>query len=85
MAGYWKLNTSLFDVKDLQEHLLLTLQLMGTVVGNKSWAILKSSVRSFAVDFSERHNLDRLAVQTTCEVRVDRTIKLGDKWRNSYS
>lgn len=40
------------------------------------WNYFKSIIRSFAADYSRRHNLDKLA----CDERVDRAVKLGDNY-----
>lgn len=47
MTGYWKFNRLLFDEKDFPDQILLTLmrELKFAVVGNKSWAHLKSDIR----------------------------------------
>lgn len=52
MAGYGKLNESVFGERDFQEHLLLMLErelsVVVVVVVNKCWDILKSTIRPFA-------------------------------------
>lgn len=78
MAGFWKLNPSLFAGRDFQEQLLLKLQReltgVGAMVGNKWWNILKVNVRSFVADYSRQLNLLRLAVQAIWEARVNCAI-----------
>lgn len=42
------------------------------------WSHLKSSITSFATDFSQRLNVDGLAVQMAYKYKVDRAIKSGN-------
>ena len=80
LAGYWKLNTSLFDVKGFRDGLLLTLQreLTGAIIGNKWWVKIKEAIRSFAANFSRRLNLDSRAAKATLESSLDRAVEEGD-------
>ena len=54
MSGYWKFNLSLLAEADFRNQLELTIkrELTGAIMGNRWWANLKDSIRSFAADYS---------------------------------
>ena len=51
LAGYWKFNTSLLEIRDFQE------RLESLVTGNKRWRSLKHRLRHFAIKYGRRLNL----------------------------
>ena len=50
LAGYWKFNTSLLEIRDFRDRLesLIKRALVGAVTGNRWWVSLKHRVRDFA-------------------------------------
>ena len=50
LAGYWKFNTSLLEIRDFQYRLesLIKQALLGAVTGNRWWVSLKHRIRDFA-------------------------------------
>ena len=65
MSGYWKFNLSLLAEADFRNQLELTIkrELTGAIMGNRWWANLKDSIRSFAADYSRRLKSARVAEQ----------------------
>ena len=60
LAGYWKFNTSLLEIRDFREWLgkLIQRALVGAITGNRWWISLKYRIRDFAIEYGRRHNLD---------------------------
>ena len=53
MSGYWVFNSSLLAEADFRNQLELMIkrELTGAIMGNRWWANLKDSIRSFAADY----------------------------------
>ena len=53
LAGYWKFNISLLEIRDFRERLksLIKWALMGVVTGNRWWVSLKYRIRDFATKY----------------------------------
>ena len=61
LAGYWKFNTSLLEIRDFWDWLesLIKWALEGAVTGNRWWVSLKHRIRDFATKYGQQLNLDR--------------------------
>ena len=61
LAGNWKFNTSLMEIRDFQERLesLIKQALVGAITGNRWWVSLKHKIRDFATKYGRQLNLDR--------------------------
>ena len=61
LAGYWKFNTSLLEIRDFRDRLesLIKRALVGAVTGNRWWVSLKNRIRDFATKYGRLLNLDR--------------------------
>ena len=61
LAGYWKFNTSLLEIRDFQERLesLIKRALVGAVTWNRWWVSLKHMISDFATKYGRQLNLDR--------------------------
>ena len=59
LAGYWKFNTSLLEMRDFRERLesLIKRALVGAVTGNRWWVSLKHSIRDFTTKYGRQLNL----------------------------
>ena len=53
LAGYWKFNTSLLEIRDFRDRLesLIQRALVGVVTGNRWWVSLKHRIRDFATKY----------------------------------
>ena len=80
MSGYWKFNLSLLAEADFRNQLELTLkrELTGAIMGNRWWANLKDSIRSFAADYGRRLKSARVAEQRSIKDKLDRAVLAGD-------
>ena len=80
MAGYWKFNSSLLAEADFRNQLELTIkrELTGAIMGNRWWANLKDSIRSFAADYGRRLKSARVAEQSSIKDKLDRVVLAGD-------
>ena len=80
MSGYWKFNLSLLAEADFRNELELTIkrELTGAIMGNRWWANLKDSIRSFAADYSRRLKSARVAEQRSIKDKLDRAVLAGD-------
>ena len=80
MSGYWKFNLSLLAETDFRNQLELTIkrELTGAIMGNRWWANLKDSIRSFAADYSRRLKSARVAEQRSIKDKLDRAVLAGD-------
>ena len=80
MSGYWKFNLSLLAEADFRNQLELTIkrELTAAIIGNRCWANLKDSIRSFAADYSRRHKSARVAEQSLIKDKLDRAVLAGD-------
>ena len=61
LAGYWKFNTSLLEIRDFRDRLesLIQRALVGAVTGNRWWASLKYRIRDFATKYGQQLKLDK--------------------------
>ena len=80
MSGYWKFNSSLLAEADFRNQLELTIkrELTGVIMGNRWWANLKDSIRSFAADYGRRLKSARVAEQSSIKDKLDRAVLAGD-------
>ena len=74
MSGYWKFNSSLLAEADFRNQLELMIkrELTGAIMGNRWWANLKDSIRSFAADYGRRLKSGRVAEQRSIKDKLDR-------------
>ena len=74
MSDYWKFNSSLLAEADFRNQLELMIkrELTGAIMGNRWWANLKDSIRSFAVDYGRRLK------QRSIKDKLDRAVLVGD-------
>ena len=61
LAGYWKFNTSLLEIRDFQERLesLIKREFVGVVTRNRWWGSLKHTIREIATKYGRQLNLDK--------------------------
>ena len=80
LAGYWKFNTSLLEIRDFRDRLesLIQRALVGAVTGNRWWDSLKHRIRDFATKYGRQLNLDRTAEAKSIEDRLTRAVAGGD-------
>ena len=79
LAGYWKFNTSLREIRDFRERLesLIKRALVGVVTGNRWWVSLKYRIRDFAIKYGRQLNLDRTKEAKSIEDRLSRAVAGG--------
>ena len=79
LAGYWKFNTSLLEIRDFRDRLesLIQRALVGAVTGNRWWVSLKHRIRDFATKYGRRLNLDRTAEAKSIDDRLSRAVAGG--------
>ena len=53
-------------------------ELMGAIMGNRWWANLKDSIRSFAADYGRRLKSGMVAKQRSIYDKLDRAVLAGD-------
>ena len=80
LAGYWKFNTSLLEIRDFRERLesLIKRALVGAVTGNRWWGSLKHRIRDFATKYGQQLNLDRAKEAKSIEDRLSRAVAGAD-------
>ena len=80
LAGYWKFNTSLLEIRDFRDRLesLIQRALVGEVTGNRWWVSLKHRIRDFATKYGRQLNLDRTAEAKSIDDRLSRAVAGGD-------
>ena len=80
LAGYWKFNTSLLEIRDFRDRLesLIQRALVGAVTGNRWWGSLKHRIRDFATKYGRQFNLDRTAEAKSIDDRLSRAVAGGD-------
>ena len=80
LAGYWKFNTSLLEIRDFRDRLesLIQRALVGAVTRNRWWASLKHRIRDFATKYGRQLNLDRTAEAKSIDDRLSRAVAGGD-------
>ena len=79
LAGYWKFNTSLLEIRDFRDRLesLIKRALVGGVTGNRWWVSLKHRIRDFATKYARQLNLDRTKEAKSIEDRLSRAVAGG--------
>ena len=79
LAGYWKFNTSLLEIRDFRDRLesLIKRALVGAVTGNRWWVSLKQRIRDFATKYVRQLNLDRTKEAKTINDRLSRVVAGG--------
>ena len=80
LAGYWKFNTSLLEIRDFRDRLesLIQRALVGAVTGNRWWGSLKHRIRDFATKYGRQLNLDRTKEAKSIDDRISRAVVGGD-------
>ena len=80
MSGYWKFNSSFLVEADFRNQLELMIkrELTGAIMGNRWWANLKDSIRSFAADYGRRLKSARVTEQSSIKDKLDRAVLAGD-------
>ena len=80
LAGYWKINTSLLEIRDFRDRLepLIKRALVGVVTGNRWWVSMKYRIRDFATKYGRQLNLDRTRKAKSIEDRLSRAVDGGD-------
>ena len=80
LAGNWKFNTSLLEIRDFRDRLesLIKRALVGTVTGNRWWGSLKHRIRDFATKYGQQLNLDRTKEAKSIDDRIFRAVAGGD-------
>ena len=76
LAGYWKFNTSLLEIRDFRDRLesLIKRALVGAVSRNRWWVSLKHRIRDFATKYGRQLNLDRTKEAKSIDDRLSRTV-----------
>ena len=79
LAGYWKFNTSLLEIRDFRDRLesLIQRALVGAVTGNRWWVSLKYRIREFATKYGQQLNLDKAKEAKSIEDRLSRAVAGG--------
>ena len=79
LAGYWKFNTSLLEMRDFRDQLesLIQRALVGAVTGNRWWVSLKHRIRDFATKYGRQLKLDRTAEVKFIDDRLSRAVAGG--------
>ena len=79
LAGYWKFNTSLLEIRDFRVRLesLIQRALVGAVTGNRWGVSLKHRIRDFATKYDRQLNLDRTKEAKSIDDRFSRAVAGG--------
>ena len=79
LAGYWKFNTSLLEIRDFRDRLesLIKRALVEAVTGNRWWVSLKHRIRDFATKYGRQLNLDRTRKAKSIGCRFSRAVAGG--------
>ena len=79
LAGYWKFNTSLLEIRDFRDRLesLIKQVLVGAVTGNRWWVSLKHRIRDFATKYGRQLNLDRTKEAKSIDDRFSQAVAGG--------
>ena len=79
LAGYWKFNTSLLEIRDFRDRLesLIQRALVGAVTGNRWWVSLKYRIRDFATKYGQQLSLDKAKEAKAIEDRLSRAVAGG--------
>ena len=80
LAGYWKFNTSLLEIRDFRDRLesLIQRALVGAVTGNRWWVSLKHRIRDFATKYGRQLKLNRTKEAKSIDDRLSRAVAGGD-------
>ena len=80
LAGYWKFNTSLLEIREFRERLesLIQRELVGAVTRNRWWGSLKHRIRDFATKYGRQLNLDRTKEAKSIDDRLSRAVVGGN-------
>ena len=80
LAGLWKFNTSLLEIRDFRDRLesLIQRALVGAVTGNRWWVSLKYRIRDFATKYGQQLSLDKAKEAKSIEDRLSRAVAGGD-------
>ena len=80
LAGYWKFNTSLLEIRDFRDRLESQIQraLVGVVTGNRGWVSFKYRIRDFATKYGQQLNGDNAKGAKSIDVRLSRAAAEGD-------
>ena len=80
LAGYWKFNTFLLEIRDFRDRLesLIQRALVGALSGNKWWGSLKHRIRDFATKYGRQLSLDRTKEAKSIDDRLSRVVAGGD-------
>ena len=80
MFGYWKFNSSFLAEDDFWNplELMIKRELTGAIMGNRWWANLKASIKSFAADYGRRLKSGIVAEQRAIKDKLDRAVLVGD-------
>ena len=80
LAGYWKFNTSLLEIRHFQDRLesIIKRALVGAVTGNRWWVSLKHRSGYFATKYGRQLNLDRTKEAKSIDDRLSRAVAGGD-------
>ena len=79
LAGYWKFNTSLLEIRDFRDRpeFLIKRALVGAVTGNRWWASIKHRIRDFATNYGRQLNLDKTKEPKSIEDRLSQAVAGG--------
>ena len=80
LAGHWKFNISLLEIRDFRERLesLIKRALVEAVTGNRWWVSLKNRVKDFTTKYGQKLNLDRTKEEKFIDDRLSRAVAGGD-------
>ena len=80
LAGYWKFNTSLLEIRDFRDRLesLIQRALVGAVTGSRWWVSLKYRIRDFATKYGQKLKLDKAKEAKSIDDRLSREVAGGD-------
>ena len=80
LAGYWKFNTSLLEIRDFRDRLesLIQRALVGAVTGNRWWVSLKYRIRDFATKYGQQLKLDKAKEAKSIDDRLSRAVAGGN-------
>ena len=79
LAGYWKFNTSLLEIRDFREQLesLIMRALVGAVTGNRWWVSLKHKIRDFTTKYGRQLNLNKAKEAKSIDDRLSWAVAGG--------
>ena len=79
LVGYWKLNTSLLEIRDFRDWLesLIQWALVGAVTRNRWGGSVKHRIRDFAINYGHKLNLDKTKIAKSLEGKLSRAVEWG--------